>query len=85
MPSQPVAAILRKAYRVSGAFREFAPFGRSLALCRFLQIADLALHWDALFLSMYLSWRLVKVFACLTRRSQTSLYSLTLGVSHLYL
>jgi len=33
-----------------------------------LQIADLILHWDALLLSMYLSWRLYKIYRTHTFR-----------------
>lgn len=66
MPSRPVGAVLRKAIRVSGAHREF--LSRCLSSIRFLQIADTVLHVDALLFCVYLSWRLIKVFASLPVR-----------------
>jgi len=46
----------------------------SSTLMRFSQVADLVLHWDALFLSTYLSWRLYKVCVCLSHVSRVPFY-----------
>lgn len=51
----------------------------------YFQIADLVLHWDALIISLILSWRLYKVFVSLPHHSRTSLCSRIPGLSQAYI
>ena len=82
MPTQLVANVLHEALLASGVFCDVVSPHRS-SIC-FPQTADLVLHWDALFLSIYLTWRLYKVCVCLAHVSRIPLYLPVSDVSYSY-
>ncbi len=82
MPTQLLATVLHEVLLASGVFCDVVSPHRS-SIC-FPQTADLVLHWDALFLSIYLTWRLYKVCVCLAHVSRIPLYLPVSDVSYSY-